>query len=195
MLPLLSIGVPTYNRAHLLFYFLRRLNQEYAGLSEKGQVEFIVSDNCSVDDTEAVVNGFQEDIPIRYHRNERNIGAPANILQLPKLAAAKYCWILGDDDLLVPGSLAHVLQLLQEHPNVPAIVVGYSYQQEEVRDLLQDDANPPKFDNPVYSTISKPFIIDRWENTFFETKTAALHTSIVSCIFQSEDWLSRVPRF
>lgn len=195
MPPLLSICIPTYNRSHLLCHLLRCLGREYSGLSEQGEVEIIVSDNCSEDGTPSVVKDFQELIPIRYYRNEQNIGGTANILQTPSLATGVFCWIVGDDDLLVPGALVQVLQLLQQYPNVPAIVVGYSYQKEEDRDLFLDDAKLPKFDNSIYSTTVKPHFIDRWENTFFETKTAALHTSIVGCVFLREDWQARFESF
>jgi glycosyltransferase involved in cell wall biosynthesis len=66
----------------------------------------MVSDNASHDDTKKVVNsaivlGF----PITYIKNFENIGSDANIAQCFNKASGKYVLILGDDDLLVDGSL------------------------------------------------------------------------------------------
>ena len=49
MPPLLTIGIPTYNRAKFLRRLLEQLRTELAGLD--GQVEVLVSDNASTDDT------------------------------------------------------------------------------------------------------------------------------------------------
>lgn len=67
-LPLVTIAIPTYNRADL---YLKQaiqcsLNQTYSN------IEIIVSDNCSDDDTEAVVKSFIY-THIRYFKHEKNI--------------------------------------------------------------------------------------------------------------------------
>lgn len=194
MEPLLSIGVPTFNRAHLLQHLLRSLAREYARLAVPEQVEVIISDNCSEDDTKAVVASFQSELPIRYHRNDRNIGPAANVVQIPTLASGKYCWIFGDDDLLVPGALAQVLQLLQAYPNVPAIVVGYSYQQEANRDRYIRDNAPLIFENPAFVSSGSPQLVACWEQTILKTLSPAAHTSVVGCVFNTSQWRQHAPK-
>jgi len=110
--PLLTIAIPTYNRMK----FLERL---LASLAEQGpfdsEIELIVSDNASPDETSEVVDRFKSSgLTIRYLRNESNIGPDANILQCYEVANGKYVWIFGDDDFIRPGGIATVLSHLRD---------------------------------------------------------------------------------
>ena len=71
--PLVSIGIPTFNRAdgNLRKVIERALGQTYQN------VEVIVSDNCSSDRTPELVQSI-EDHRLRYIRQEVNIGANNN---------------------------------------------------------------------------------------------------------------------
>lgn len=95
--PLLSICVPTFNRAPLLRLLLASLVREAYGLGDR--LEIVVSDNASTDDTPDVVASVQADLPLKYSRNPTNLGVAANIDAVVGLAAGTYCWIVGDDDL------------------------------------------------------------------------------------------------
>ncbi len=72
--PILSICIPTYNRAE---YLARTLDSIIAQprFQSTGDVEVIISDNCSTDDTQNVVNKYIEQYgnKIRYFRNNENI--------------------------------------------------------------------------------------------------------------------------
>ena len=70
---LLSIGIPTFNRAELLHSALFSLAPQIKEF--QGEVELIVSDNNSQDNTEEVVKWAQQFGPIQYHQNDENIGA------------------------------------------------------------------------------------------------------------------------
>ncbi len=88
-----TIGIPTYNRAG----FLRRaiesaLNQTYP------DVEVLVSDNASTDETQEIARSFGD--RIRYHRNAENLGMWRNFALLPELATGDYFSWLQDDDLI-----------------------------------------------------------------------------------------------
>ena len=108
--PLLSFAIPTYNRAKHLDRLLGVLLKQLHGES---RVEVIVSDNASTDNTPAVVEDFrQQGLPIRYNRNEANLGPDANIIQCHERAAGQYVWIFGDDDLIAPGTMKRVLDAL-----------------------------------------------------------------------------------
>lgn len=109
--PLLSITIPTWNRAAFLALNLERLAQE--GRSFWGLTEVLVSDNASTDDTPQVVaKAIAGGMPIRYVRNTENIGSDANIAQCFNLAQGKFVLILGDDDLFVDGALQLLLERL-----------------------------------------------------------------------------------
>jgi glycosyltransferase involved in cell wall biosynthesis len=93
-LPLVSIGIPTYNRAMLLTRAIESaLNQNYEN------VEVIVSDNASSDDTESICRRYSEnDSRLKYIRQSSNRGPAANFTEVLKSASGQYFMWLGDDD-------------------------------------------------------------------------------------------------
>jgi len=106
--PLLTIAIPTYNRAGCLKELLSALTDQ---LKNERRVDLMVSDNASPDETRAVVEeSMARGAQIRYIRNSQNIGADANFLQCFEQARGKYVWLFSDDDLIVPGGIAKVLK-------------------------------------------------------------------------------------
>ncbi len=92
---LVSIGIPTYNRAssYLKQTLLSAVNQTYK------HIEIIVSDNCSSDDTESVVKAFN-DPRIRYYRQKDNIGPMDNRNFCLEQSQGEYFSLLFDDDVI-----------------------------------------------------------------------------------------------
>jgi glycosyltransferase involved in cell wall biosynthesis len=108
--PLLTIAIPTFNRAANLALLLRMLKPEVVAFPE---IELLISDNASSDDTESLVRQFLQDgLRCRYIRNAENIDADPNFLQCYQQASGKYLWIFGDDDVIFPGALASLVRLL-----------------------------------------------------------------------------------
>jgi glycosyltransferase involved in cell wall biosynthesis len=93
--PLVTIGIPTYNRADSFFPDALRcaVQQSY------GNIEIVVSDNCSTDSTEDVVRSIN-DPRIRYFKQKTNIPATENFNFCLKKARGDYFSLLHDDDLL-----------------------------------------------------------------------------------------------
>jgi len=93
--PLVTIAIPTYNRAN---EFLRQSIQ--AALSQTyPEIEIIVSDNHSSDNTPEVVKGFA-DPRLRYIRQQANIGYMKNYDFCLEQARGAYFSLLPDDDLI-----------------------------------------------------------------------------------------------
>jgi glycosyltransferase involved in cell wall biosynthesis len=113
--PLLSICIPTWNRAKFLKKSLERLISQLTIIPPQS-VEIYVSDNASDDNTEIVVKEFANlGLPITYSRNEKNIGAAANFLKCMNWASGKYLLLLGDDDFFANGALKIIVDTLQEN--------------------------------------------------------------------------------
>lgn len=111
--PLLSICIPTWNRSNILALSLKSFTKQIVGI-DKNEIELYVSDNCSDDDTEKIVNDFIADgLPITYNRNENNIGAAGNFVKCMQWASGKYILLLGDDDILEPGAVKYLLDKLR----------------------------------------------------------------------------------
>ena len=93
--PLVTIGIPTYNCAD---GFLREavtsaLSQTYPN------VEIIISDNCSPDNTAEVIKSFNE-TSIKYYRQSVNLGPQKNFNFCVEKARGDYFLLLHDDDLI-----------------------------------------------------------------------------------------------
>ena len=183
--PLLSICVPTFNRAPLLRLLLASLVREAYGLGDR--LEIVVSDNASTDDTPDVVASVQADLPLKYSRNPTNLGVAANIDAVVGLAAGTYCWIVGDDALFAEGAVGTVIQLLDSTPGIPAVVVGYSYVREEARfgACCDPDAEGAR---SIFNHPERPAAIVKWEETCYDSRARGLHTAIVGCVFSRDLW-------
>jgi abequosyltransferase len=109
--PTLTIAVPTYNRSSKLALLLSGLVPQ---LADELRVELLISDNASSDDTANTVEQFTKaGLRCRYICNSENIGPDLNFLQCFHLALGKFIWIFGDDDVLLPGSIATILELIE----------------------------------------------------------------------------------
>lgn len=115
MTPLLSICIPTYNRAPFLKNCLRQLSEQLQ--TNPLALEILVSDNGSPDETESMVRESIKDFthtPFRYSRNATNEGVEKNLLKLSQMAQGKYIWFMGDDDGFLPGALSSVMRYIEE---------------------------------------------------------------------------------
>jgi len=112
--PILSIGLPVYNRGKLLEASLDAL----LGQSFE-EFELIISDNASTDETEAICRAYaRRDPRIRYHRNRSNIGAPGNFNRTFELSSTKYFKWATSDDLCGPTFLERALEVLEQDSTV-----------------------------------------------------------------------------
>jgi glycosyltransferase involved in cell wall biosynthesis len=118
--PILSVCTPTRDRADLL----RRSLGSIAGqvVPPGAIVELVVSDNSTDDASEAVARPVLAAWPgpTRYARNDPPVGLVENHNRCLELATGRYVSFLHDDDYLVPGALAAVIEELSA-PGGPAV--------------------------------------------------------------------------
>ena len=90
-----------------------------------GRVELAIADNASRDSTRDVVAAARErGVPIAYQRHPENLGVSRNIRACVALAGTDWCWLLSSDDALEPGAIAHVLALVEAHPDAVGVTAG-----------------------------------------------------------------------
>lgn len=112
-----SICVPTYNAGAYLEPALRSALEQTCR-----DVEVLVVDNCSTDETESIVSRLaRSDDRIRFVRNPVNLGMVANFNRCLELAAAPYIKFLCADDVLAPECVEVLVQELQAHPEVSLV--------------------------------------------------------------------------
>ncbi len=143
--PLLTIAVPTFNRAEQLRGLLEVLEPQIAGTP---QVEVFLSDNASEDHTPEVIACAKQRFEaagarLRTHRHAENVGADANFAFCFHQAAGRFFWICGDDDRIVPGAVHEVLALLQGPDGEPAdldliYATSYGYRHDFAAERSRD---------------------------------------------------------
>ncbi len=103
--PRLSICIATLNRAAYIGETLESIVSQITD-----EVELVIVDGASTDNTEEIVRGFQTRCPqLRYVRLEKKGGVDQDYARTVELAQGEYCWLFTDDDLLAPGAVAAVL--------------------------------------------------------------------------------------
>lgn len=120
--PILSICIPTYNRAANLSQCLHSI---FSQIGDTALIEVDVSDNASTDGTDQIVQWFLEKYSnLRYTRNAENIGADRNILQLTNAARGTFIKLQGDDDFFVPGSIWPLVEVIRHNADCGVIHVN-----------------------------------------------------------------------
>lgn len=122
--PLLSICIPTYNRAHYLKECLECITCQFVDKEVLDQVEVVVSDNASPDNTKKLVEGFQrKHNNIQYFRNDSNLGFDRNVDSALTKATGDFRWTLGDDDFLKQNSIRFVIDIIKKNTDVGAFCI------------------------------------------------------------------------
>lgn len=118
---LVSIGMPTYNRAHLLPRSLDSLlSQTYKNF------ELIISDDCSVDDTLKICQEYAScDSRIRYVRHSKNIGNIANFQYVITQARGEYFMWAADDDYWDKTFIEKLVLALEQNPKTSLAMSSY----------------------------------------------------------------------
>lgn len=131
--PLISIGIPTYNRGKGIRRTLASIwAQQYPRL------EVIVSDNCSADDTREVVQEMGKRHPeLTYHRQTTNIGMIPNFEFVLRNATGKYFMWVADDDALEAGALLKYVIFLESHPHYSLVSGAIKYWLDNEQDLSE----------------------------------------------------------
>ncbi|MGB3873645.1 MAG: glycosyltransferase [Stenotrophomonas sp.] len=114
----MSVIIPTWNHSRFLQQCVQSVLDQ--GIDD---IEILVLDNASTDETPEVMNSFAADQRVRYMRNRYNYGPGFNWGNGLMIATGKYLTFLSADDYFKPDHLASLLPILQAHPEV---AVGYT---------------------------------------------------------------------
>ncbi len=123
--PLISIIIPTYNRAHLIGETLDSvLAQTYSNW------ECIVVDDGSTDDTAVVVNRYKvNDTRFKFYNRPDNRPSGGNAARNFGFEKAKGIYVqwFDSDDIMCPDYLSARLTVFQEHPKSDVVFCAFTY--------------------------------------------------------------------
>ena len=142
--PLMSVAVPAYNHAPYLHACLESVRaQTYP------ELELVLVDDGSTDDTLAIAEQFAREHPDRFRRIEiirqenRGVSAASN----RAIAACRGEWVhlLGSDDLLYPGKVGTQWQAIQawDDPRLALVYADADFIDETGRVISSTLANRP----------------------------------------------------
>ena len=124
---LVSIVMPSYNCGRFVRETIESvLAQTYSNW------ELLFVDDCSTDDTQAIVQSF-EDSRIHYFRNETNSGAAVSRNRALREAKGRWIAFLDSDDLWLPEKLEHQIQFMDKN--------GYHFSYHEYDEI--NEASQP----------------------------------------------------
>ena len=113
-LPTISIGIPTYNSSKHIAETLESIEaQDYIN------IEVIICDNCSQDNTALLIKKYAEKSKFKYHINinKKNIGAASNFRETLKFAKTELFMWLGSHDLMEPNCISILIDLYLKNDN------------------------------------------------------------------------------
>jgi glycosyltransferase involved in cell wall biosynthesis len=121
-----SICIPAYNRAHHLKELLDSIfSQDFRGFTV-----VICEDNSPErDQISAIVGQYRTRFPekIEYYANQENLGFDANLRELVAKSKGRFCFFMGNDDILCPGALSVVADIIERYNNVGVILKSYAW--------------------------------------------------------------------
>lgn len=121
---LLTIAIPTYNRAEYLKVSLEHVLSQIE--VDERDVEILISDNASTDETPELMKDFCSKYPfINYIRNETNVGPDRNFLQCLSKGNGRFVHLLSDDDVLLPGSIKKIKTCILENPGLCVVFLNF----------------------------------------------------------------------
>jgi len=111
-----SVCVSTYNQENVIGRCLDSIVSQQTDFP----FEIIVSDDCSTDNTPAILRSYAEIHPslIRIKLQEKNIGATQNLQDVHRMASGEYVAHCDGDDAFLPGKLQKQSDFLDKNPDV-----------------------------------------------------------------------------
>lgn len=129
----LSICIPTYNFGAFIGETLQSITTQL-----QDDVEIVVFDGGSTDDTAEVVGAFAQRHPqIRYHHQPDRGGIDRDMARMVALARGEYCWLFGADDTMRQGALARMLARLDGGAEL--LLCGVTYCSFQMEPLFEGD--------------------------------------------------------
>jgi glycosyltransferase involved in cell wall biosynthesis len=119
----LSIVLPTRNGGHLLEGCLRSvLGQAYEDM------ELVVSDNASTDETPETLRRFEDDPRFKAIRMHEPLEVTDNWINAVQASSGDYVLLIGDDDYLLPGYCERIAELIDAYDRPDCITYNaYAY--------------------------------------------------------------------
>ncbi len=178
--PFFSVVIPTYNRGHMILKTLDSVfSQTYS------RYEIIVVDDCSTDETAAILEPHIRASRIRFIKHDRNSERAAARNTGMEKASGDFLTFLDSDDFMYSNNLADAAEFVRTHPQTKFFHNLYHLVDPDKRVIFEYDF---------------PALTDRWRaitnGNFLSCVGVFIHREIYSryrfdvnpILTASEDW-------
>jgi len=177
---LLSVSIPTYNRAASLERTLGMIISQMNGY--EGVVEVVISDNCSSDNTEEIVTRYAAAHSyIKYFKNAVNIGPDRNFDAAVNKSSGEFVWLLADDDFIEGHAIRSIVGVVRSHPAVGVIFLNYGLYKDDFQTLVSS------------SPASAPGNGVAVDGDDFYCKTSFANSFVSANVFRRRSWVNAKP--
>lgn len=180
----LSICIPNYNRPDFLYKNLYEI-----GKQANEQVEVCVSDDCSSESVDDVIKKIKTKFPklkLSYKKQKTNLGFDRNVLFVVEMAKGEYCWLLSNDDVLMPRGVERVIKYLKSNAAANLLLVNYRRFDKVLNQVTAErmiDLN-----KDIYFEDRNEFWFYKTNSSYF--KNLGVNTLTMSCnVFKRAKWL------
>ncbi|MFH0936611.1 MAG: glycosyltransferase family 2 protein [bacterium] len=114
--PLISICIPTYNRARFLKECLESITKQFSNQEIKKNVNVFILDNQSQDNTEEIAKKFTDTFKnVKYIKDSKKRNMIHGIIEVASLADGEYVWVFSDDDIHTKETLKVVIEFIKNN--------------------------------------------------------------------------------
>lgn len=176
--PSLSICIPTCNFGRFIGETLDSIARQATG-----DVEIVVLDGGSTDNTTDVVNGFRGTLHrLRYHRQDLKGGIDQDMAKSVELARGEYCWLFSADDVMAAGALDRILRKIRSRMDL--YLCGFTRCTIDMKPITRHPIL--KFASDVEFDLGKP--MDRMSYFTSALTTTAFFSYMSSLVLRKDRW-------
>jgi abequosyltransferase len=178
---LLSFCIPTYNRAKFIGQTLESIVSQ-----ANFNIEIVIVDGASTDNTSEVVKPFQDKFPnLIYYRSNKNMGVDRDMAKSVELAHGEYCWLMSSDDILAKGAIDIILNKITSRHDIYLCDIFYC--DSDLVPWSRSYFLRKSFRNNIFNISNNKEFIDYMN---LASSNNALFCYICSIIFLRKKWLN-----
>lgn len=185
--PILSICIPTYNRSN---YLKQTLDSYVNNKAFDEEVEIVISDNASEDDTREMVSHYMELYPnIRYFRNDVNL-VDKNMSLAMDRGSGHYLKLMNDNLLITEEGLQYLKDSIKEEISnkTPILFTNGIIFNKKKPDCVRCNKFDDLVENISY-VVTAIMILGSWKEDWDRVKDKQKYAELRLC---QDDWIYQI---
>ncbi len=176
----LSILIPTYNAENLIEETLKSLLSQNFPFHE-----LIINDDNSSDQTYKKVKQFK-DKRIKFFRNSKNLGYPANLESGRKKCSGDILFIMAQDDILASRAIQETYDVFDKNPKVGAVTRPYFWFYNDINKPVRAKKPLNLKNNEIVTIFDEPQRVIRVIDTLDQFSALAYRTKFMDIGFHPD---------